>query len=350
VPNLCISPGRLPSRPALLAALCVLIAACGAPRFREEPPAPAEPPVAAETWALVGTELRQIAEEAGQAASDYAQEAMGRWFQRVSALTGSEFVPWATDYWTHQWLSAKLTWYRSGEAGSDPAALARLTDYLAAEYRSQVLQPAAEEIDPLQVMDEASAVYADTLATGIRELQQRVALPRRQLAAWLAGIPLIGSPPGASLQDLAHAAGVAGLPAYQALTAGIRGTGDGGFPGLDAAVQPVAQRTAERLSTTLAVRGGAAAASVLGGVPGILLGIGIGAWDATSHEGERPALEAALRSDLDGALREAVWHLLHDPAAGVLAPVRHMMMQLDRALPAPALPESIERGPVQGLF
>jgi hypothetical protein len=328
-----------------------MLAACATPRVQEVPAPPDEPPVSAATWQRVGTELRAVADAADRAAYDYAQEAMGRWFRRVSALTDSEFVPWATDYWTQQWLSVKLAWYRSGEAESDPEALARLTDYLAAEYRSRVLEPAAEAIDPLQVMDEASALYSEALASGARRLQARHALPPRRFAAWLAGIPLIAAPPGASLQDLADAASVTGLPAYQALTAGVRGAGEsGGFPGLDAAVRPVAERTAERLSTTLGVRGGAAAASVLGGVPGMLLGLGVSAWDATAYEGERPALEAALRADLDGALRTALWHLLHDPATGVLAPVAHMAAQLDRALPAPAAPESIEFGPVQGLF
>jgi hypothetical protein len=351
VPNPCISPGRRANRAALLAALCVLVAACGAPRFRAEPPAPAEPPVAAETWALVGAELRQIADEASEAAHDYAQEAMGRWFRRVSALTESEFVPWATDYWTHQWLSLKLAWYGTDEADGNAGGMTKLTDHLADEYRSQVLEPVAEEIDPLQVMDEASALYAGALVSGIRELQQRHALPPRQLAAWLAGIPLLAAPPGASLGDLTDATGVTDLPAYQELTAGTRGRGKAkGFAGLDAAMRPVAERTAERLSATLAVRGGAAAASLLGGAPGMLLSLGISAWDATAHEQERPALETALRSDLDGALRTALWQLLHDRTAGVLAPLAHMASQLDGALPAPPVPLLIEAGPVQGLF
>ena len=194
-------------RSALLATLCVVVIACATPRVREEPPAP-EPPVAADiissvatpTWERVGSELRQLADAAGQAAYEYAQEAMGTWFRRVSSLTDSEFVPWATDYWTHQWLSLKLAWYHSGDSAGngDAAALARLTDHLEDEYRSQVLEPAAAAIDPRQVMDEASSLYANALVSGVRELQQRHALPRRQFAAWLAGIPLIASPPGAT--------------------------------------------------------------------------------------------------------------------------------------------------------
>jgi hypothetical protein len=346
----CITSNRYLQLSLPLAALCALLAACAAPRIQEAPALPEEPPVTAATWQRAGTELRRIAETADRAAYAYAQEAMGRWFRRVSALTESEFVPWATDYWTHQWLSLKLAWYQTDETGGDRAALTRLTGYLAEEYRSRVLEPAAEDIDPLQVMDEASALYADTLASGMRELRHRHALPPRRLAAWLAGIPLIATPPGASLQDLEAATSVTGLSAYQALTAGSRGTGNGSFAGLETAVQPVARRTAERLSTTLAVRGGAAAASVLGGVPGALLGLGISAWDATAYESERPALEAALRADLDDALRTALWHLLHDPATGVLAPVAHMAAQLDGALQTPVAPASVEFGPVQGLF
>ena len=87
-----------------------------------------------------------------------------------------------------------------------------------------------------------------------------------------------------------------------------------------------------------------------GGVPGMLLSLGISAWDANAHEQERPDLQVSLRADLDGALRTALWQLLHDRTAGVLAPVTHMAAQLDGALPAPPAPPLIEAGPVQGLF
>jgi hypothetical protein len=141
------------------------------------------------------------------------------------------------------------------------------------------------------------------------------------------------------------------LAAYQALTASIRRVGDGtGLAGGHAALRSVAQRSAERLSTTLAVRGGVAASSVLGGVPGALLALGISAWDATTYEQERPTLEAALRSDLDAALRGAQWSLLSDRKQGVLAPMAHIAEQLNAAFPEPLQPPSDESDAPEQLF
>jgi hypothetical protein len=308
-------------------------------------------PVSAATWELVGTEIRTLAAAAEQAAFGYARAALERWLELVQARTDSEFIPWATSYWTHQWLALKLAWYRADRSIDEKAAMTRLTDYLHDGYRSKVLEPVAREIDPVQVMDQASGLYASTLAAGVEELRERHGVPRHQFGAWLNGFPAISSVPGASLRDLVEAETITRLAAYQALTASTRRTGEGaGFMGSHAALRPVAERTAERLSTTLAVRGGAAAASVLGGVPGALLGLGISAWDAGTYEQERPTLEAALRSDLDATLREAQWSLLSDRGQGVLAPVAHIAGQLGAAFPEPSVPPFNESDAAEELF
>ena len=300
---------------------------------------------------MLGSEIRIRSRDAERAALGYASVALERWFERVRASTEAEFIPWATGYWTHQWLALKLAWYRSDDSIDEPARMARLANYLYEEYRSKVLEPVAHEIDPTQIMDQASEVYASTLATNIEELRQRYQVPRRTFDAWLSGFPAISAPPGASLRDLIEAQTVTELAAYQALTAPIRNADSNtGLAGGPPALRAVAERTAERLATTLTVRGGAAAASVLGGVPGALLGIGVSAWDAAAYEQERPALAAALSSELDAALRTAQWHLLSDRRQGVLAPIAHITEQLAASLPAPLPPFPDEAGEPEALF
>jgi hypothetical protein len=341
---------RCVSQAALLGAVC-LVWGCGTPPLREAPSPIADVPVSAATWAQLGIDIRTLAADAQHAAFRYAQAALERWFERVQARTESEFIPWATDYWTHQWLALKLAWYRADGSADEQAGMARLTDYLCDAYRSKVLEPVARETDPLQIMDQASGLYASTLAAGIQELWERYGLPRHQFGAWLERFPAISTPPGASLRDLVETEAVTTLAAYQALTAQIRRPGEGiGATGGQAALRSAAERTAERLATTLAVRGGAAAASVLGGVPGALLGLGISAWDAATYEHERPALEAVLRSDLDVAVRRAQWSLLSDRAHGVLAPVANITEQISAAFPTPKLPSANESAAPEELF
>jgi len=300
---------------------------------------------------LVGAEIRALSVEAEGKAYAYAQAATKQWFERVWARTDSEFIPWVTDYWTHQWLALKLMWYRARNSDSDAGATEQLADYLQEQFRSQVLEPVAQEIAPPRIMDETSVVYVDALGAGIRALRLRHALPRDQLAGWLSGIPAIADPPGATLRDLVDGEAVTRIRAYQTLTAAIRSADEGAGTAADhAAVRSVADRTAERLSTTLVVRGGATAASVLGGVAGILLGLGASAWDVSTYDREKPLLQANVRSDLDGLLRRVQRNLLEDPTYGVLAPVTHIAGQLAAALPAPAPLPQIEPGPLQDPF
>jgi len=75
-----------------------------------------EVPVAAAIWDLLGAEIPTLAATAAHAASDYARAALERWLERVQARTESDFIPWATNYWTHQWLALKLAWYHATTA------------------------------------------------------------------------------------------------------------------------------------------------------------------------------------------------------------------------------------------
>jgi hypothetical protein len=256
------------------------------------------------------------------------------WVARVRERTDAEFIPWLTGYWAQQWLSLRLTWYRMNDESGDPdAAIDRLSDYLREQYHARVIEPVAEVIHPGQIMDRSTTRYVQALGVEVYALPARYGLPQDQFEHWLAGIPAITGPPAASLLDITRAADVTTTAAYQALAAGIREqTDESGSEPSGEALLGFAHRTAVRLGAALALRGGTAAASVAGGLPGLLLGLGVTAWDASRHEQERPAIEAALHQDLDWALEVARRHLLEEPQRGVLAGVTHIAAQLEAVL------------------
>lgn len=311
-----------------------LLAGCAAGPPRD---APRDPPVTAATWDLVRDATRSASVTAAEEASAGARSDVAQWVTRVRARTDTEFVPWATSYWTHQWLALKLAWYRrddtSGDGDGDTDATQRLVAYLQDKYRDSVLEPVARETHPRQIAEQAATRYARALATRLDAVAAGYAVPRAALDEWLAGVPAIEVPPGASLRDVVRSDDLGGLAAYRSLVAEACGdAGATGLAGHGEALHAVAQCTASRLSTVLAVRGGAAAASLLGGVPGLVVGAGLAAWDAADYERQRPALEAALRADLDEALSSVHRELLQDPEHGVLVPLAHIAATVAAAL------------------
>jgi hypothetical protein len=319
----------------------VALAACSVAPGPESARVTREPAVSAATWAKVTADTRAAAAAAGREAAGYAGKVVGEWLALVRERTDAEFVPWLGTYWVQQWLALKLAWYRANAEGDPAAATARLGEYLRAQHRSRVLEPVAEEIDPARFVDQVTGRFVETLNAGIRAVQARHAVPQGRLERWLAGIPAIGVPPGASLLEIYRAEDPARLAAYRALAGALRDGGqerDGGPS--QAVLDAVASRTAERLGASLALRGGTAAASLAGGLPGLIVGLGVTAWDSTRHEQERPAFEAGLRRDLNEALDGVERGLLEDPERGVLAAVAHIRSQLEAALP-PALPQLV---------
>ena len=307
-----------------------LLAGCAAGPPRD---APREPPVTPATWERVRDATRSASVSAADEASAGARSDVAQWVIRIRARTDTEFVPWATSYWTHQWLALKLAWYRRDDTAADADATQRLVAYLQDKYRDSVLEPVARETHPRQIAERAATRYARALAARLDALAARYAVPRAALDEWLAGVPAIEVPPGASLRDVVRSDDLGELAAYRSLVAEACGdAGATGLAGRGEAVHAVAQCTASRLSTVLAVRGGAAAASLLGGVPGLVVGAGLTAWDAADYERQRPALEAALRADLDEALGSVHRELLQDPDHGVLVPVSHIAATVAAAL------------------
>lgn len=142
----------------VLLLLCLLLALGGCASKR--PPAPPPPTILTPAaWQRIDQELIDASVGAAGSANDYARRSMRVWKEQVQQRTERDFIPWFTGYWTQQWLTLKVAWYKldSGE-GREPAEK-RLALYLQEQYRARVIEPVAEQINPEGIRDRACELY-----------------------------------------------------------------------------------------------------------------------------------------------------------------------------------------------
>lgn len=343
-----------------IVSLILIVAGCATPaRTPELIASPLQVPeqvsaqVSEQTWWQIDTDILIASLTATEDAEDYARGALADWRGRVSRRTEEAFIPWFTNYWTQQWLTIRLAWYKldTAEEGMD-SAVARLAAYLQAEHQDRVLKPAAGEIDLNVLREQASKLYVRSLDEQLREIGRRYGLPQNQVDRHLDSIAAIAleRPPSAnaSLHQVLRAEPITSLGAYAALMARIRKDAlDAEGGPLNGRISSMAKRSSEKLASTLAGSAGAgAAATVIGGMAGMAISLGAAGFGAFVHEQERPAMAAQLRQDLSTALDDVQRALFEDRAAGVMAGVHHMCGQIHRTLAnAAADPIEVQSGP-----
>ncbi len=328
---------RLLASHALLVALLLSLVGCAAPERSPERDSTVH--VSAATWWQVDNDIASASLAAEQAAENYARGLMDGWMRRLGELGEEDFIPWYTGYWTQQWLSIKVAWYKMGDGddGND-GAVRRLAAYLQEAYQEQVLEPASEEVAPNAVGDQATNLYVKLLAEQLQGIPRRYGVPDAEFDRRLQAISAISAatPSGqdASLYQLVNTEPIADLPAYAVLIGHLReawGGLDGGPS--DSGISPLAERAAERLVNRLALSSSASvAAAALGGVAGAVISLGAAGFGAIAHAREEPALEAELRETLRAAEEEMWQRLFENPATGVLAGVHHISREIAGSL------------------
>lgn len=291
-------------------------------------------PIAASTWRQVDRDIAAASRAASEQARAYALKDMQRWMDLVYRQTDDAFIPWFSSYWTQQWLSMKVSWYKMSAGGEKDPTVNRLALYLQEKYQDRVLEPVAEEIGPEQIMQRTTGLYVRQLDQRLQAIGPRHGVPGEQFDQRLKDIPAIALAPGASLYQLVHADPLERLPAYKALIKRIR-TSPGGLGdwSTDPGISSVAQRTSERLVDDLATSGGASAVSAMvGGVAGAAISLGVAAFNAIARENDRPETEAQLRKNLNAAFDEEWLELMRSTDRGVLAGVHHLSGQIEGGL------------------
>ncbi|TWC20996.1 MULTISPECIES: hypothetical protein [unclassified Pseudomonas] len=290
--------------------------------------------VSQDTWRQVDQQIIAASKSAVGQAEVYARGSMEHWRGLVYERTEAEFIPWFSSYWTQEWMAVRVSWYAASAKGEADSASNRLALYLQEQYREQVLEPVAVEIDPEAIRAAATSYYVRLLDQQVRVIAQRQQIPNELMNRRLHGIPAINlGPPAArnaSLYEMVHTEPLNTLPAYAALIDHINKAATTGAGPSDAVIATVAQRTSEKIEAQFATRGAAgAAAAVAGKAAGALISVGVAGVRAIIHEGERPEMEAQIRKSLSAAFDEAWFKSLKHPLSGVLAPVYYLDEEIE---------------------
>ncbi|HEX5843146.1 MAG TPA: hypothetical protein VFY62_11735 [Pseudomonas sp.] len=298
-----------------------------------------DPPVqiSASTWRQVDSDIAAASQTARSQASEHALAAMDRWMDLVYQRTDDEFIPWFSSYWTQQWLSLKVSWYKLSAGGEKDPTVSRLALYLQEQYQDRVLEPVAEYTDPEQILHSTSEFYVRQLDQRLPAIARRHGVPDEQFEQRLKAIKAIEQAPGASLYQLLQAKPLAELPAYNALLQHIRSVPRGvGNWSTDPGMSLVAQRTSARLVEDLATSGAASLVSAaVGSTAGMGISLGVALFTAISRANERPETEAQLRKNLTAAFDEEWLQLMRNTDRGVLAGVHRLSGQIDDGLAVP---------------
>ncbi|MDF0733604.1 hypothetical protein P0Y43_23225 [Pseudomonas entomophila] len=319
-----------------LVLLCLLLAlaGCAGKRPAAPPPPSALPPA---VWQQIDQELIEASVAATGSANDYARRSMRVWREQVQQRTESDFIPWFTGYWTQQWLTLKVAWYKmnSGE-GTDPPEK-RLALYLQQQYHERVIEPVAEQINPEGIRDRASELYLQLLGQQLPAIIQRHNAPPEQFSQRLNRIPAIAlGPPtarDATLYQLLRAPSLAQQPAWQALRQHLHDQASKAPGQTEVGLSSVATRASEKLGATLAPRGVASAvAAAVGKAAGAMISVAVAGFGMMTHDREHPQMVEQLRVILNVALNEEWRELMENRQSGAMAGVYYLSGQVEDGL------------------
>ncbi|BBH47169.1 hypothetical protein [Pseudomonas sp. KU43P] len=320
--------------------LCLLLALAGCAAKRTPPP---PPPAVLDpaAWQRIDQELIDASVGAAGSANDYARRSMRVWKEQVQQRTESDFIPWFTGYWTQQWLTLKVAWYKldSGE-GREPAEK-RLALYLQEQYHKRVIDPVAEEINPESIRDRACELYIQLFGQQLPAIIQKYNAAPEQVSQRLNRIPAInlGPPPArnASLYQLLRAKPLDQQPAWLALREHLHKQAVKGPGQTDVGLSSVANRASEKLGATLAPRGIASAvASAVGKVAGAMISVAAAGYGMITHDREHPEMVEQLRVILNVALNQEWQELMENRQSGAMAGVYYLSGQVEDSLLASA--------------
>ncbi|MCO7596282.1 MULTISPECIES: hypothetical protein [Pseudomonas] len=322
-----------PRIPLLL--LCLLLALSGC--ASKQPPAP--PPITPTpaVWQRIDQDLIGASVAATGSANDYARRSMRVWKEQVQRRTESDFIPWFTGYWTQQWLTLKVAWYKMNSGNGAQPPERRLAQYLQAQYHKRVIEPVAEQIDPEAIRDRASELYLQLLGQQLPAIIQRYNAPPDQFSQRLNRIPAIAlGPPqarDATLYQLLRAKSLAQQPAWQALRQHLHQQATRAPGQTQAGLSSVANRASEKLGATLAPRGIASAvAAAVGKAAGAMISVAVAGFGMVSHDQEHPQMVEQLRVILNVALNEEWRDLMENRQSGAMAGVYYLSGQVEDSL------------------
>ncbi|MGH8379460.1 hypothetical protein [Pseudomonas sp.] len=323
--------------PRALLFLLFLLLALGGCTSRQKAAEPPPVQLSPATWEQIDREIIDASLASTSSVNDYTRRSMRVWKERVQQFTESDFIPWFTGYWTQQWLTMKVVWYKmnSGEGKAPPQK--RLALYLQEQYHRRVLDQVAKEIDPEGIRNRAMELYIQLLGQQLQQLAQRYRAPPEQFNLRLTRTQAINlGPPAArnaSLYQLLYSKSLVEQPAYAALVGHMHSAVRAGTQRSDVGLSSVAQQASEKLGATLAPRGIASAvSSAVGRVAGALISVVAAGYGAVTHSQEQPAMTEQLRVILNVALNEEWRELTENRKTGAMAGVYYLSGEIEESL------------------
>ena len=326
----------------LIFPLCLLLAltACAGKRPPAPPPPQNLPPA---VWQRIDQDIIEASAAAAGSANDYARRSMRVWKEQVQQRTENDFIPWFTGYWTQQWLTLKVAWYKMNNGKGNEPPEKRLGLYLQEQYHQRVIEPVAEQINPEGIRDRASELYLQLLGQQLPAIIQRYNAPPEQFSQRLNRIPAIAlGPPdarNATLYQLLRAKSLEQQPAWQSLRQQLHQQASKAPGQTDAGLSSVATQASEKLGASLAPRGAASAiAAAVGKAAGAMISVVVTGYGMLSHDREQPQMIEQLRVILNVALNEEWQELMENRQSGAMAGVYYLSGQVEDSLLANRVP------------
>lgn len=326
---------------ALLLPACFMLALAGCAGKRPCPAATAKPAPA--VWQRIDQDIIEASAAAAGSANDYARRSMRVWKEQVQQRTENDFIPWFTGYWTQQWLTLKVAWYKMNNGNGNEPPEKRLGLYLQEQYHQRVIDPVAEQINPEGIRDRASELYLQLLGQQLPAIIQRYNAPPEQFSQRLNRIPAIAlGPPdarNATLYQLLRAKSLEQQPAWQSLRQQLHQQASKAPGQTDARLSSVATQASEKLGASLAPRGAASAiAAAVGKAAGAMISVVVTGYGMLSHDREQPQMIEQLRVILNVALNEEWQELMENRQSGAMAGVYYLSGQVEDSLLANRVP------------
>lgn len=327
---------------ALLLPACFMLALAGCAGKR--PPAPPPPQnLPPAVWQRIDQDIIEASAAAAGSANDYARRSMRVWKEQVQQRTENDFIPWFTGYWTQQWLTLKVAWYKMNNGNGNEPPEKRLGLYLQEQYHQRVIDPVAEQINPEGIRDRASELYLQLLGQQLPTIIQRYNAPPEQFSQRLNRIPAIAlGPPdarNATLYQLLRAKSLEQQPAWQSLRQQLHQQASKAPGQTDARLSSVATQASEKLGASLAPRGAASAiAAAVGKAAGAMISVVVTGYGMLSHDREQPQMIEQLRVILNVALNEEWQELMENRQSGAMAGVYYLSGQVEDSLLANRVP------------
>ncbi|MFJ3448123.1 hypothetical protein ACIPM0_07825 [Pseudomonas sichuanensis] len=327
---------------ALLLPACFMLALAGCAGKR--PPAPPPPQnLPPAVWQRIDQDIIEASAAAAGSANDYARRSMRVWKEQVQQRTENDFIPWFTGYWTQQWLTLKVAWYKMNNGNGNEPPEKRLGLYLQEQYHQRVIDPVAEQINPEGIRDRASELYLQLLGQQLPAIIQRYNAPPEQFSQRLNRIPAIAlGPPdarNATLYQLLRAKSLEQQPAWQSLRQQLHQQASKAPGQTDARLSSVATQASEKLGASLAPRGAASAiAAAVGKAAGAMISVVVTGYGMLSHDREQPQMIEQLRVILNVALNEEWQELMENRQSGAMAGVYYLSGQVEDSLLANRVP------------